>query len=139
MKTIFFIISLFIVNLINSQIIRIKVYETIEFTTYDTLGILSAASKINNEFNLKQTNCEYVINLTNNTDMFFRNGILETEADITFINEGSLYIINFLYEGIDIGVIINTDLSNESFDWFSKNGDLFDISKATKFEIIKSQ
>jgi hypothetical protein len=139
MKTIFFIISLFIVNLINSQIIRIKVYETIEFTTYDTLGILSAVSKINGEFNSKQTNCEYVIDLTNNTDMFFRNGILETEADITFINEGSLFIINFLYEGIDIGVIINTDISNESFDWFSKNGDFYDISKAAKFEIIKSQ
>lgn len=139
MKTILLILSLFIVNFINSQIIKIKVYETIEFTSYDTLGVLSAVSKIGGEFNLKQTNCEYVINLTNNTDMFFRNGILETEADIIFINEESLLIINFLYEGIDIGVIINTDISNESFDWFYKNGDFYDISKATKFEIIKSQ
>ena len=71
--------------------------------------------------------------------MFFRDGVLETEANISFINEGTLFIINFLYDDFDVGVVINTDIKNETFVWFSKSGDFYDISKATNFEFIKSQ
>lgn len=139
MKTIFFIIALFVVTLVNSQVLRIRVYETVEYVNYDTVGVLSATSNIVEPVNINRGNCEYVIDLTNKTDKFFRDGILETEADISFVNEGSLFIINFLYEGFDVGVVINTDIQNETFDWFSKTGDFYDIAKATNFEIIKSQ
>lgn len=139
MKAIFFIIALFVVTLVNSQVLRIRVYETVEYVNYDTVGVLSATSNIVEPVNINRGNCEYVIDLTNKTDKFFRDGILETEADISFVNEGSLFIINFLYEGFDVGVVINTDIQNETFDWFSKTGDFYDIAKATNFEIIKSQ
>jgi len=139
MKSIFFVIFLFIFNFVNSQVIRIKLYETLEFMNYDTLGVLSAVSKITDPFNVKKVNCEYVIDLTNKTDMFFRDGVLESEANISFINEGTLFIINFLYDDFDVGVVINTDIKNETFFWFSKSGDFYDISKATNFEFIKSQ
>jgi hypothetical protein len=139
MKAIFFIIALFTVIFVNSQVLRIKVYETVEYVNHDTIGVLSATSSILEPVNINRGNCEYVIDLTNKTDKFFRDGVLETEADITFVNDGSLFIINFLYEGFDVGVVINTDIQNETFDWFSKTGDFYDIAKATNFEIIKSQ
>jgi hypothetical protein len=139
MKNLFFVIAMFFVGTINSQVLRIKVYEIVQYINYDTVGVLSATSSMREIINIKRVNCEYVIDLTNKTDKFFRNGVLESEADITFVNDGSLFIINFLYEGFDVGVVINTDIQNETFDWFSKIGNFYDISKATDFEIVKSQ
>lgn len=139
MKTIFFIFTLFIVSFVNSQIIKIKVYETIEYSNYDTTGVFNVISNVLEPVLYNYGNCEYVIDLTNKTDMFFRDGVLESESDIIYVNNGSLYIVNFLYEGYDVGVIFNTDIRNESFNWFSRTGDHYDISKATKFEIIKTQ
>jgi hypothetical protein len=139
MKTIFFIFTLFILSFVNSQIIKIKVYETIEYSNYDTLGVFNVISNVLEPVLYNYGNCEYVIDLTNKTDMFFRDGVLESESDIIYVNNGSLYVVNFLYEGYDVGVIFNTDTRNESFNWFSRTGDHYDISKATKFEIIKTQ
>lgn len=139
MKTIFFIFTLFIVSFVNSQIIKIKVYETIEYSNYDTTGVFNVISNVLEPVLYNYGNCEYVIDLTNKTDMFFRDGVLESESDIIYVNNGSLYVVNFLYEGYDVGVIFNLDIENETFDWFSRTGDYYDISKATKFEIIKTQ
>ena len=139
MKTIFFIVVLFVVTLVNSQILRIRVYETVEYVNYNPIGVLTATSTVTEPVNINQGNCEYVIDLTNKTDKFFRDGVLEAETDISFVNEGSLFIINFLYEGLDVGVVVNTDIKDETFDWFSKSGDFYDIAKATNFEIVKSQ
>lgn len=139
MKTIFFIFTLFVFSFVNSQIIKIKVYETIEYSNYDTSGVFNVISNVLEPVLYNYGNCEYVIDLTNKTDMFFRDGVLESESDIIYVNNGSLYVVNFLYEGYDVGVIFNLDIENETFDWFSRTGDYYDISKATKFEIIKTQ
>jgi hypothetical protein len=139
MKTIFFIFTLFVFSFVNSQIIKIKVYETIEYSNYDTTGVFNVISNVLEPILYNYGNCEYVIDLTNKRDMFYRDGILETESDLAYVNNGSLYVVNFLYEGYDVGVIFNLDIENETFDWFSRTGDYYDISKATKFEIIKTQ
>lgn len=139
MKNVFFIFILFFSNTIISQIIKIKVYETIEYSSYDTNGVFNVISNVLEPVTYNYGNCEYVIDLTNKRDMFYRDGVLETESDLTYINEGTLYVINFQYEDYDVGIIFNMDIKNETFDWFSRTGDYYDISKATNFEIIKSQ
>lgn len=137
MKSILFIITLFVINFVNSQTIRVKVYETVEYFKYDTSGILNAITTTYEPTNFKYGDCEYVIDLTNNKDDFYRNGVLEAQSDITYINYGDLYIVNFLYDGFDVGVVISLDPRNETFDWFSRTGDYYEISKGLRFEIIK--
>ncbi len=44
-----------------------------------------------------------------------------------------------MMEGFDGGFIINTDIQNETFNWFSRVGNFYDISKAINFEIVKTQ
>ena len=79
------------------------------------------------------------MDLTKNTGLFFRNGVLELEFKISFVNIGKLFFIKCFIEDYDLGVIVNTDIENETFDWWSKSEDLYEISKATNFEIVKSQ
>jgi hypothetical protein len=46
----------------------------------------------------------------------------------------------FFYKGFDLGEIINTDVQNESFNWYFKyDDDTFEITKGTNLEIVKSQ
>lgn len=139
MKKICLFISLFFVNIVYSQVIKIKVYETIEYSNYDTTGIFNVISNVLDPATYNYGNCEYVIDLTNKRDLFYRDGVLESESDISYVINGSLCVVNFLYDGYDVGVIINLDIKNETFDWFSRTGDYYEISKATKFEIIKPQ
>ncbi|MFM7682714.1 MAG: hypothetical protein ACKO7P_08210 [Bacteroidota bacterium] len=130
-------IALFIIGGLNSQVIRIKVYQALEYSEFDTLGVLNAIQNVSDETSIIESNCEYVMDLNNKWSKFYRNGVLDTESELTFQNEGSLYAVNFLYEGFDVGVVFNLDSKNETFDWFSRTGDYYLISKGLKFEIVK--
>jgi hypothetical protein len=138
MKSILFIITLFVINVINSQTIRVKVYESIEYSEYDTTGVFSVISKISEPSNIvNRVNCEYVLNLTNKSLEFYRGNVLETETNFEFTNDNDLYIFDVHFDTNNIGLIINIDPRNETFDWYSKTGDYYEISKGLKFEIIK--
>lgn len=130
-------IALFIIGGLNSQVIRIKVYQALEYSEFDTLGVLNAIQNVSDETSIIEANCEYVMDLNNKWSKFYLNGVLDTESELTFQNEGSLYAVNFLYEGFDVGVVFNLDSKNETFDWFSRTGDYYLISKGLKFEIVK--
>jgi hypothetical protein len=46
----------------------------------------------------------------------------------------------FFIKALIWGAIINTDVQNESFKWYSKyDDDTYEIAKGTNFEIVKSQ
>ncbi|MBM3184863.1 MAG: hypothetical protein FJZ67_01065 [Bacteroidetes bacterium] len=137
MKLFFIGIALFILGGLNSQVIRIRVYQALEYSEFDTLGVFNAIQNVSDETSIIEANCEYVMDLNNKWSKFYRNGVLETESELTFQNEGSLYAVNFLYEGFDVGVVFNLDSKNETFDWFSRTGDYYLISKGLKFEIVK--
>ena len=141
MKSAFLIFSIALVNLVHSQVIRIKVYEKMEFNTFDSVGILSAVSQIPSYSFFELSDCEYVLDLSKKTGQFYVAGVLDIEFEITFENIGSLNVINFFVKGYDlteIGIVVNLDASNESFDWFSKDiDDFYNIVKGTKFEIVK--
>lgn len=137
MKLFFIGIALFILGGLNSQVIRIRVYQALEYSDFDTIGVFSAIQKVSHETSVIEANCEYVMDLSNKWSKFYLNGVLDTESELTFQNEGSLYAVNFLYEGFDVGVVFNLDSKNETFDWFSRTGDYYIISKGLKFEIVK--
>lgn len=137
MKLFFIGIALFIIGGLNSQVIRIRVYQALEYSEFDTLGVFNAIQNVSDETSIIEANCEYVMDLNNKWSKFYLNGVLDTESELTFQNEGSLYAVNFLYEGFDVGVVFNLDSKNETFDWFSRTGDYYLISKGLKFEIVK--
>jgi hypothetical protein len=137
MKSLIFIITLFLSSIVFSQTIKVTVYNFVEYSVYDTLGVLSAISNCEEPEKIVQSKCDYIFDLTNKRDQFFINDVLEDEVEITYTNDGYLYIIKFMYENLDIGIVLNMDPKNESFTWFSKNGDYYYIAKTTKFEIIK--
>jgi hypothetical protein len=139
MKTLIFISLMLLLSCINAQILRVKVYESIQYYKIDTVGLLSAISNAVEPVVIKSSDCEYVMDLTKSTGLFFRNGVLELEFNISFVNIGKLFFIKCFIEDYDLGVIVNTDIENETFDWWSKSEDLYEISKATNFEIVKSQ
>jgi hypothetical protein len=98
-----------------------------EFNTFDSVGLLSAVSQIPSYSFLELSDCEYVLDLSKNTGQFYVAGVLDIEFEITFENIGSLNVINFFVKGYDlteIGIVVNLDASNESFDWFSKEKDM---------------
>jgi hypothetical protein len=140
MKPLFLItVTMLVAGYVGSQTLRIRVYESIEYSVFDSIDVFSAISNVFEATNLKQVDCEYFIDLDHNRSAFYRDGVLESELDITIKNQGYIYIVGLMVEGFDGGFIINTDIQNETFNWYSRVGDYYDISKAINFEIVKAQ
>ncbi len=139
MKSILFIFSMVLINHLHSQIIRIKVFETITFEKEDTMGLMSVIYQTPENAVLESADCEYVLDFGNNTIKYYWKGDLEIEMSFTFEKVSHLYIVNFVYENFDTGegIIVDLDPRNERFIWFSKMDNLHHIEKGTKFEIVK--
>ena len=86
----------------------------------------------------QKVNSSYQIDLMRKQFSFYKNTILLSEGDITFSNVGNLYVVNFLIDGYESGLIINMDVHNEQVTWFSNFGEYKETSKFTQFEIVKS-
>ena len=86
----------------------------------------------------QKVNSSYQIDLMRKQFAFYKNTILLSEGDITFSNTGNLYVVNFLIDGYESGLIINMDVHNEQVTWFSNFGEYKETSKFTQFEIVKS-
>jgi hypothetical protein len=143
MKRTLIILSLLIVNIIQAQIVRIKVFEKLEFVTFDSLGIFSAVSQLPPHSFVEISDCEYVLDLNLKKGKFYIAGNLDVEFDLSIENFGSKILFYFFVEGYnltDIGIVVNLDVRHESFDWFSKDiDDFYNIVKGIKFEIVKAQ
>jgi hypothetical protein len=140
MKKLIIILALvFISNSFFSQTIKINVTEVVNSFEADSVG--SSLDELINNQNLpktrRQVNSSYEIDLTHKHSKFYVNGILEREDDIMFSNVGNLYTVNFLIDGYIIGMLINMDVRNEQVTWFSLFGEYQEISKFTRFEIVK--
>jgi hypothetical protein len=122
------------------QVIRIEVSETYHTHVIDTVGInivdIINSTKFVDDFS-NDANVSYEFDLTRNQFKYFYRGELETEGNIIFNNVGSLYMVSFLIDGYDIGMLINLDVNNEQVSWFSLFGVDKDIYKFTRFQIIK--
>ena len=136
MKTILFTVSLFFVNFVYSQVIKIEVSEVMDAYTYDT----SMTNLFKNEyviFEPRKVNTEYIIDLTNKTFEFIRNGKTEIDGDISFEYNNDVYSANLIIDGFKIGLIINSDIYNEQVTWYSVYSDYIEITKFSKFVIVK--
>jgi predicted small secreted protein len=127
MKKLIIILALgFISNFSFSQTIKINVTEVVDNNNIDSL-----------ESSNRKVNSSYEINLTRKQFAFYKNSILEYEGDITFSNTVNVYVVNFLIDGYETGLIINMDIRNEQVTWFSMFGEYKETSKFTRFEIVK--
>lgn len=128
MKNLIIILTLgLIYNTSFSQTIKINVSTIVVKDNIDSLE----------SYNQK-VNSSYQIDLMRKQFAFYKNTILLSEGDITFSNTGNIYVVNFLIDGYESGLIINMDVHNEQVTWFSNFGEYKETSKFTQFEIVKS-
>jgi hypothetical protein len=138
MKSILFIITLFVTNFVNSQVIRVKVYEVLEHYEYDTSGVVGAVNTMSGTPEINVVDCEYIFDIQNREVKFYVNGILTDEVEFTFENNNSLFVIQLINPSEGVGFVLNTDTQNESLSWFYGNNDFYKIYKSTIFNFIKS-
>ena len=138
MKTIFLFLSFFIVGLVSSQVIRVKVFEVIEHYEYDTTGVVGAINSMTDVTGINDTDCEYIFDLNSNQVKYYVKGILKDELEFGFENVNSTYIITLASPNDNTGFVLNADIINESFDYFSVYSDSYRILKAKKFDFVKS-
>jgi hypothetical protein len=136
MKTILLILSLFIVNLVNSQVIKIEVSEVMDTYTYDT-NVVNLLNDKNLIFESREVNGYYNIDLTHKTFIHVKDNVVESEGEITYeINDG-IILVNFLVGESNFGLVINPDINNEQVTWFSVSNEYIELSKFTNFLIVK--
>jgi hypothetical protein len=140
MKKLIIILALgFISNSFFSQTIKINVTEVVN--SFEADSVSSSLDELIDNQNLPKTrvyvNSSYEIDLTHKQFKYYANGILDFEGEIAFSNAGNLYTVNFLIDGYITGMLINMDIRNEQVTWFSLFGEYQEISKFTRFEIVK--
>jgi hypothetical protein len=136
MKTIFLVISIFFVTFINSQILNIGVSKVADVMTIDSslFNVMNDESIPSYE---RDVNGFYSIDLSSKTFKYIQSGVVETEGDIEFVNQDGVYMISFLIDGYDLGLVVNTDIKNEEVTWFSISGEYIMLCKFVDFEIMK--
>ena len=138
MKKLAFIFVLGFVSNAFTQVIKINVTEVVDI--YEDDSIRSINELISNDKLLqikRQVNGTYEIDLTHKQFKFYVNHNLEFEGALVFSNSGNLYTINFLINGFNTGLLINMNIRDEHITWFSLFSRYKEVSKFTKFEIVK--
>jgi len=136
MKTFLIFVFLFLSSFVFSQTIKIEVSEVLDTYVYDStvFNLLNDSKTI---YEIREVNGSYEIDLTHKTFIHIKNGIVESTGNISFDVDGGIFIINFLIDGYNMGMIINPDINNEQVSWFSILGNLVEVCRFTNFQIIK--
>ena len=147
MKKILLSLSLFFVNFVNSQVIKIEVSGVMDAYGYDT-SVLKIMNNDSLTYEYRKVNSFYDLDLTNKKFVLIRKNGDEINGDLDFVIKDGIYLIYFLVGGYNSGLIVNTDLNNEQVTWFSISEELFsdsdilqtyiEISKFINFQILKS-
>jgi hypothetical protein len=136
MKTILLILSLFIVNLVNSQVIKIEVFEVMDTYTYDT-SMTNLLNDKNLIFESRRVNGYYDIDLTDKTFIHVKDNVIESEGEISFVMNSGIILVNFLVGESNFGLVINPDINNEQVTWCSMSNEYIELSRFTNFLIVK--
>ncbi len=138
MKNLILLIGLLISTFSFSQKLIIKIQESNTFYSYSESKnlkvLLENSSLVSNDV----VNTQYIIDLDENTSSFYKNGKLTSvlPINVTKINQTQLQI-HILEEGFDYGLIVNTDIKNESVTRYVFYSSLTEINVMTNFEIVK--
>lgn len=136
MKTIFLTLSLFFVNLISSQVIKIQVSEVMDTYGYDT-SVTNFLKDTNLIFETREVNGTYDIDLTHKTFIHIKDNVVESEGEITFDDKDGIILVKFLVGESNFGLLINPDINNEQVTWFSISDNFIEVTKFTNFLIVK--
>jgi hypothetical protein len=138
MKNLILLVGLLISTFSFSQKLIIKIQESNTFYSYSESKnlkvLLENSSLVSNDV----VNTQYIIDLDENTSSFYKNGKLTSvlPINVTKINQTQLQI-HILEEGFDYGLIVNTDIKNESVTRYVFYSSLTEINVMTNFEIVK--
>jgi hypothetical protein len=137
MRNLFFVIAMFFVGVVNSQVIKIEVSGVVDTYGYDT----SVFNFINNDslvYEYRKVNSTYNIDLTNKSYTHIKNNVVLSEGEITFDDKDGVILVKFLIGGYNIWMVINTNIDNEQVTWFSNTDNFIELTKFTDFLIVKS-
>lgn len=136
MRNLFFVIAMFFVGVVNSQVIKIEVSGVVDAYGYDT----SVFNFINNDslvYEYRKVNSTYNIDLTNKSYTHIKNNVVLSEGEITFDDKDGVILVKFLIEGYNIWMVINADIDNEQVTWFSNTDNFIELTKFSDFIIVK--
>jgi hypothetical protein len=138
MKNLILLVGLLISTFSFSQKLIIKIQESNTFYSYSESKnlkvLLENSSLVSNDV----VNTQYLIDFDEKTSSFYRNGKLVSVLPINIIKlNQTQFQIEILEEGFDYGLIVNTDIKNESVTRYVFYSSLTEINVMTNFEIIK--
>jgi hypothetical protein len=136
MRNLFFVIAMFFVGVVNSQVIKIEVSGVVDAYGYDT----SVFNFINNDslvYEYRKVNSTYNIDLTNKSYTHIKNNVVLSEGEITFDDKDGVILVKFLIDEYNIWMVINTDINNEQVTWFSNTDNFIELTKFSDFIIVK--
>jgi hypothetical protein len=136
MRNLFFVIAMFFVGVVNSQVIKIEVSGVVDTYGYDT----SVFNFINNDslvYEYRKVNSTYNIDLTNKSYTHIKNNVVLSEGEITFDDKDGVILVKFLIGGYNIWMVINTNIDNEQVTWFSNTDNFIELTKFSDFIIVK--
>lgn len=139
MKSIFLFLSLFFFSVSFSQKLIVELYEKQDFVSYRKTTIDSVLMSPDYISDIDSSKTKYVIDLSKKTSLFYREDEFISDLPISFekISE-NLIMVQILQEGLNYGLLINMDPTNESVSWYGFFDFSTTIMKANKFKIFKS-
>jgi hypothetical protein len=139
MKNLFLLIVMFISIISFSQKLIINVFEMQSSYIHDYLTTNSVRNlKVTSNETKVPVEGSYIINLNTNTLIFLDQNVeYEYSIKVTKLSDNKMQI-QILDTDWNVGLIINTDLKNESILWYNILDVITEITIFSKFEIVKS-
>jgi hypothetical protein len=139
MKTYFLSILLFFFSFSFSQKLIVELYEKQDFISYRNTTIDSVLMSPDFISETDNSKTKYVFDLSKNTSLFYREDEFVSVLPISFVRiSEDLLQVQILQEGLNYGLVINMDPTNESVTWYGFSEFFTTIMKANKFKIFKS-
>ena len=138
MKTLFLILTFLFSFLSFSQKLIIHVFERQEMISLSKTSIDSVISNPDIVYDVDQSYTIFNIDLDNQISSYFVDGVKVNELPIKCVDLGDGVLkINVLEDGFDYGLIVNTNIRNESVTWFWFESDMTTVKVISKFLIEK--
>ena len=138
MKTLFLTFATLFSFLTFSQKLIIHVFERQEMVSLSKTSIDSVISNPDIVYDVDHTYTTFNIDLNNEVSSYFVDGVKVNELPIKCVDLGDgLLKINVLEDGFDYGLIVNTNIRNESVTWFWFDSDMTTVKVISKFLIEK--
>jgi hypothetical protein len=121
-----------------SQKLIVELYEKQDFVSYRNTTVDSVLMNPDYIFEIDNSKTKYVFDLNEKTSSFYREDEIVSVLPISFekISEDLLQV-QILQEGLNYGLLINMDPTNESVTWYCFFEFSTTIMKANRFKIFK--